>query len=450
MNNKKKHIVENHIDSFGKCALGILLCLFFSFFTPSHSSAQVQPGQTISFSVAQCFLDQALDKLYADFHVNVAFSKDELSTIMIPFYKVENQSIESVLEGLLQNTGYTFKKVGGQYVIIKQSSKPAPKVEQPSSPTPPKPVKPIPPVKPPLPDSLLHNVTPPTPDTIRLVDTIIQTQVIYDTLLVRDTLVKHDTIRTFAIRRFRFGATDFKGKGWFLSASVSTGDCHMGALLTNGNEYASIHDTVVKFQPALFNDVELSAGYTPNRLSISIGVSNRSASCRFLLDRKIMKGDYYVYDTAETYYVIHETDTSFYAILDSTYVTKEEFSYSYRDVNTFRYLGVNLTLSYVFYRNTFTRLYLKGNLSSDFLLSATGSVMDMDEPYHNSNLKQVSAPIVFSYYAGLGGSFRISKNSEFLAELGLRRGLTSAYSPDYPLDIRTSIPALKLGFNYYF
>lgn len=459
MSRKIRHIIENQNDSLVKFAFRILLVFLLISGMPSASSAQDKPNPTISFSVAQCFLDQALDQLYANFHINVAFSKAELSSIMIPFYKAENQTIESVLEGLLQNTGYTFIKVGGQYVIRKVSSKPTPKSDEPTQPSvpqpnTPKPPKTIPPVKLELPDSL-RLLVPDTiqqvvPDTIRIVDTIVKTQYVYDTLRLRDTVVQHDTIRTFAIRRFRFGATNFKGNGWFLSASLTNGESFLSTVQSDGSDYAMLHDSAVQLLPSFFNDVEIAAGYTPNRLSISLGLSYRSASCRFLLDRKISKGDCYVYDTAETYYVVHDGDTSLFAILDSTYVTKEEFTYAYRDINTMRYVGVNLTMSYIFFRNSFTRVYLKGSVASDFLLSASGSVLDMEEPYHNSSLKQVSAPIVFSYYAGLGASARISKNSEFLAELGFRRSLSSCYSSDYPLDIRMSCPSLKIGFNYYF
>ena len=85
--------------------------LVFCFALPKSSQAQ-SFNPLISFSVESCTLDKALEKLFADYELNVAFSKAELSKIRIESYSCSYKSVEEVLSDLLKGTDYGFKKIG--------------------------------------------------------------------------------------------------------------------------------------------------------------------------------------------------------------------------------------------------------------------------------------------------------------------------------------------------
>ncbi|MBQ0130538.1 MAG: hypothetical protein KBT57_12000, partial [bacterium] len=90
---KKRHIVLT----------GVFLFLLFSLMMPRQSFSQVI-DPVISFSVESCSLDVALEKLFAEYDVNVAFSKAELSQVHIQAYSCSYKPINEVLRDLLKGT----------------------------------------------------------------------------------------------------------------------------------------------------------------------------------------------------------------------------------------------------------------------------------------------------------------------------------------------------------
>ena len=104
----------------GKIYRKLPIFLFFVLFMAFSQRAFAQSfNPLISFSVESCSLDVALEKLFADYELNVAFSKAELSKIHIESYSCSYKSVEDVLADLLKGTDYGFKKIGKQYVIRK-------------------------------------------------------------------------------------------------------------------------------------------------------------------------------------------------------------------------------------------------------------------------------------------------------------------------------------------
>ena len=98
--------------------LPVLLLFLLSFAAPQKGFSQ-SFNPLISFSVESCTLDKALEKLFADYEIKVAFSKAEMIKIQIEKYACTYKSVEEVLTDLLKGTDYGFKKIGKQYVIRK-------------------------------------------------------------------------------------------------------------------------------------------------------------------------------------------------------------------------------------------------------------------------------------------------------------------------------------------
>ena len=166
--------------------LPVLFVLFLAFaFGKTGFSQSSNP--LISFSVESCTLDAALEKLFAEYELNVAFSKAEMSKIHIEKYACSYKSVDEVLSDLLKGTGYGFKRIGKQYVIKKNPSlanDPQGKVSAPAET-----VTEAPKAKPKV-------VVNKTADTIRIFDTVqlIKTVMRHDTIVEVAYEVKTDTV----------------------------------------------------------------------------------------------------------------------------------------------------------------------------------------------------------------------------------------------------------------
>ena len=92
-------------NRFLRLSVWMLLVVFCVF---SQQSFAQSFDPLISFSVESCSLDVALEKLFAEYELNVAFSKAELSKIRIESYSCSYKSVDEVLTDLLKGTDYGF------------------------------------------------------------------------------------------------------------------------------------------------------------------------------------------------------------------------------------------------------------------------------------------------------------------------------------------------------
>ena len=195
--------------------LPLLFLFFLSLALPQRSQAQ-SFNPLISFSVKSCTLDKALEKLFAEYELNVAFSKAELSKIRIESYSCSYKSVEEVLTDLLKGTDYGFKKVGKQYVIRKNQQL----VNEPEA-TITTPVEPITEVVKPKRDTVVDK----TEKTIHIYDTlqIIRTVMRYDTIVQVKHEVQTDTVYQVKYRGLEIPWPKFRNNGWFITPSIGLG-----------------------------------------------------------------------------------------------------------------------------------------------------------------------------------------------------------------------------------
>ena len=189
--------------------LPLLFLFFLSIALPQRSYAQTF-NPLISFSVKSCTLDKALEKLFAEYELNVAFSKAELSKIRIESYSCSYKSLEEVLTDLLKGTDYGFKKVGKQYVIRKNQQL----VNEPEA-TITTPVEPITEVIKPKRDTVVDK----TEKNIHIYDTlqIIRTVMRYDTIIQVKREVHTDTVYQVKYRGLEIPWPKFRNNGWFIT-----------------------------------------------------------------------------------------------------------------------------------------------------------------------------------------------------------------------------------------
>lgn len=419
--------------------LPIMALLVFCFALPKSSQAQ-SFNPLISFSVESCTLDKALEKLFADYELNVAFSKAELSKIRIESYSCSYKSVEEVLSDLLKGTDYGFKKIGKQYVIKKNQqlvNVPEATITQPAEPH-------VEVVKP-----KTDSVVPKAGEVIRIFDTVqvIKTVMRYDTVVKIQHEVKTDTVYTVKYQGWHIPWPKFRDNGWFITPSVTLSSAsfkHEGGM-------PELEDGTVDVTPSFAYGVGLDGGYKHNRFSVGMNLSYRSVRYRFLLEQTVFDGDYYVNDTLDTYYTVHPAgDTTYQYILDSTYVPLTTTQYAYRDVNRLDYLSVGLLASFDFVKMEHFRAFAKAGVSVDFLVGYAGSLNATATPFHAPIAKEQVEPTRISYYGGLGVAFKVANRIELVPEVHYRMTNGSLYRADFPFDMKMRMWDFRLGLTYYF
>ena len=417
-----------------------LLFLFLLAFTLPREAKAQSFNPLISFSVESCSLDKALEKLFADYEINVAFSKAEMSKIKIEKYSCSYKSVEEVLTDLLKGTDYGFKKIGKQYVIRKNQFL----VNDPAAVLTPPAEQQIVVFKP------EPGVVPSkTADTIYIVDTmkIIRTVMRHDTMVVVKHEVVTDTVYEVKYEGWKFFRPHFQDTGWFISLSLTLSDPYF----RHANAVPEIEDGSVDILPSSGFAVGVDGGYKFNRLSVGASLAYRSVRYRFLLEKTEYSGDYYVSDTLDTYYTVHPAgDTTYQYVLDSIYVPPTITNYAYRDVNRLDYLNVGLFASFDFVRMEHFRAFVKAGLSLDVLVGQGGSFMANQPPYHTSIERSQVQPVRFSFYGGLGAAFKVANSLELVPEVHYRVTCGSLYRVDYPFDLKMRSVDFRLGLIYYF
>ena len=418
--------------------LPLLLLFFLALIRPQQSQAQTF-NPLISFSVESCTLDKALEKLFADYELNVAFSKAELSKIRIDSYSCSYKSVEEVLTDLLEGTDYGFKKIGKQYVIRKNQQL----ANDPEATVTP-PIDPQTEIIKPKRDTVVSK----TDNIIRIYDTvqIIRSVTRYDTVVRIQHEVKTDTVYTVKYQGWQIPWPKFRNNGWFITPYVVLGS----ARFKHETDMPKPENGSVEVTPSLVYGLGLDGGYKYNRLSGGMTLGYRSVRYRFLLEQTLYSGDYYVNDTLDTYYVVHETDTTYQYILDSTYIPLTTTNYAYRDVNRLDYLNVGVFAAYDFVKLEHFRAFVKAGASVDFLVNYAGSLNATESPYHAPIAKEQVEPVRFSYYGGLGVAWKVANRIEFVPEVHYRVTNGSLYRADFPFDMRMRLWDFRLGMTYYF
>lgn len=417
--------------------LPLLFLFFFALALPQRAQAQ-SFNPLISFSVESCTLDKALEKLFADYELNVAFSKAELSKIRIESYSCSYKSVEEVLTDLLKGTGYGFKRIGKQYVIKKNQQL----VNEPETTITP-PADPRTEIVKPKRDTVVSK----TGDTIRIYDSV---QII-KTVMRHDTVVKHevrtDTVYEVKYQGWQIPWPKFRNNGWFITPSVTLAS----AQFKHEKDMPTPENGSVDVTPSLVYGLGLDGGYKHNRFSAGMSLGYRTVRYRFLLEQTLYSGDYYVNDTLDTYYVVHpEGDTTYQYILDSTYIPLTTTNYAYRDVNRLDYLTVGLFATFDFVKLEHFRAFVKAGASVDFLVGQAGSLNAAESPFHAPITKEQVEPMRLSYYGGLGVAWKVANRIEFVPEVHYRATNGSLYHADFPFDMRMRAWDFRLGMTYYF
>jgi hypothetical protein len=420
----------------------ILILLFLAIFIPREAFSQPL-NPLISFSVESCNLDEALEKLFAEYELNVVFSKAELSHVRIESYTCSYKSVEEVLTDLLRGTGFGFRKVGKQYVIRKDLPAPPENntTQQEATVAPPQPVVTEPPVV-----YKRDTVVNKTADTIRIIDSVttIRTVMRYDTVVEVKHEVEHDTVYTVKYKGLAFPWPSFKDNGWFITPAVTLSS--MKIVSNNTTTEQSI-----ALIPVSAYSAGMDVGYKYQRLGVGMSLSYKSIKYSFSFDQCFTEGDYYVNDTLDTYYVVHPSgDTTYQYILDSTYIPLTTTDFSWQDVNRVDYLSLGLFASIDFLKFNYFRMFAKAGIAADFAVSCSGSYIANEAPYHERITMNQVESVRLTYFGGLGMGFKAGNHFEIVPEVRYRQMSGSPYRTGFQMDMKLRYWDFRLGLSYYF
>lgn len=436
MNFQNIHIVFDNQKDGGRCRkkIWLSLLLFFCLFLPQKAFTQTF-NPLITFSVEACTLDHALEKLFAEYELNVAFSKAELSKIRIESYSCSYKSVEEVLTDLLRGTDYGFKRIGKQYVIRKIQT-----IEPEQTTTQPEPMKPPKETVVQKTDTIINA----TADTIRIFDTtlIIRSVMRYDTVVER--VIETDTVYEVKYQGYQIKWPDFRNNGWLVAPWLELGSLKLDYQFDENVEANMV-------APISTYAIGLDGGYKHNRFSAGLSIGYRSAKYSISFDQTVTEGDYYVNDTLDVYYTVHPAgDTVFHYILDSTYVPLTTTNYACRDVNRVDYLSVGLFASFDFVKTEHFRAFAQAGAAMDFLMNSSGSYYAGGEPLQTTIAKAQTEPLRFAFYGGLGVAVKVGDHVELVPEVHYRSTVKSLYKTEIPFDIRIRQWDFRLGLTYYF
>ena len=149
--------------------------------------AQDITDKQISISFENINVDAALNRLYKEYSIKLAYSASDLQGYQIKHYSAENKAVKDVLSDILANTGCSFKYIGNQVVIFKDRNVPDKESNDDNKHDSRKPKKEK------HKENDLLQVPLKVSDTVFVHDTI--TFVRTDTIVRTDTLIKTETIR---------------------------------------------------------------------------------------------------------------------------------------------------------------------------------------------------------------------------------------------------------------
>lgn len=401
-------------------------------------------SETISVNAKDTSVADVFENINKQYNIKIAFNSSDLKKIRISEYQAENQHIDKIISDLLKNTEFSFKHIGNQIVIIKNESK----------------------------DDEKNNKRelPSKEERLRLIvrDTIYQTDTIFVTKI--ETVHKTDTVKiiiprvdtVFVDKNHDHNKTHSSlfiknidhNEQFSLGLSYSQQISFLNFKSKNEINNTYINDLKESINHIAFSNpsLRIEGAYRKSKWDISFGISYNSYKNMFSFVRTEYEDPYYLLDTIDTYYHIDNQtlDTTFYHIIDSTFMPGTEYNYSAHNKNHLSYLGIDIGLAYTFYDTKYLSLFVKTYVHLDFLIKANGMyITDNKDDRIQSFTKGDFKKVKFTGTISVGTKIGVTESLDLVPEIYYKHYFGSITHHEY---IKTSLNliGLKLGINYYF
>jgi hypothetical protein len=412
---------------------------------PLFADAQnIRLKDNISFSVNNVPVSDALEALTRVTGFTFSYNPDQIPASRIVKVDLINRPVIEVLNAILGSQNFGYRQMANQIVIYLAKQEIVPNGVATTSETQPSIAAPI------------TKETDKNQNQVFKPDTVYITKNIRDTVKVKEVIVKTDTVYEKIItpvsgNEIFSRVTDLKKEltpVWKVDAGVSFSLFLPGASYQAHDLYSEKLDQYKKsFSNKAFSgsagiDVRASYGKWTAASGIALTLFSQKLDYNYLIET----GGFYQKDTLDKYYTLSGIDTTWYYILDSAYVPKDNEQFNYRMNNHIRYLEIPLAVHYNYgFRSML--LYAKAGIIPGVYTGSDGQQI-MPDSDGVIPVKQIEAKsIVLSYIFGLGVAVPLSRKLVLNSSIFYRNHFSSIYK-DFPIETRYSAAGIQAGIIY--
>lgn len=420
------------------------LCFAFTWFcclVPVIVPAQLtSPDSPVSLSVSNVPVTIALDRLSVNCGVTFSYNPDQLKAEKAVTVNFIDKPFHEVLAAILPPDRFGYKLSGNQVVLYKL------KPDEPGD----------------LPAESI--ILPKAQDTVNKTDTVFitRTEVRNDTIMHTDTVMKHDTLyilRTVTPEIPVTGDDNFSGKTSLREGQTKDFTFEAGFSLTwlaSSSTFSaepSYSDKLEDYRNAYSNsllsgsvNIDLRLKYA--RVSLESGVSYTGFNEKLSYNYMVTNGGYFRKDTLDIYYTLDESDTSWFYVLDSTYLPLDQKDYRYNTSVHHGFIEVPLAFQY----NQPVRrmlVYARAGIIASVHAGSKGWYILPEEDGVGDITELKARAVVFSWLIGAGALFPLNKNFTLNTGVIYRKQLQSIYI-DFPIDQRFGAFGINCGIIYRF
>lgn len=422
--------------------LPVSLCLLICV---NALSAQQVNSQLLKLKVERQSLGETLDQLFVNHQIKVAFNASDPAFDQVVSFDVKASSPEQLLESLLNQRGYRFKKIGDQYIVFKYGE-PEPREIEPRT-------------------DVAGNLPKAVTDTVFInknvlrLDTIVRLDTIFrvDTVVVRDTITvfkdaaEHRKTKKKGVRSDIFNQDARKQQGH------ATEVFYGRALTIVQFDVAQQSNSILKdhWENAVspgFRAQTLGFKYHFNakKWTFTSGIALTGFAEKFDYKRKISSGGFFDIDTLDTYYSISNMDTTWFHVTDSSWIPLDEQNFEYSGTNKMGYLEWDIAAAYEILNFPGVRIFAKAGAGLSALIYKSGTAISATPDYEAVSMKDFEMETLkFSWMLGLNARMRLTDAFDLVPEIYYRSYSGNRYK-NYPVELKQSMIGVNLGLIYYF
>jgi hypothetical protein len=270
-------------------------------------------------------------------------------------------------------------------------------------------------------------------DTIFRVDTLRQVDTVF--VYPEEKPLSSPELPAFNVDHFQ--ENPFRQPGWALDLSGSP-------MLSNFSTIESLSDWSLR-SFALDGRIVRHQ----KRWSFYMGLQFSQFAQKFNNQYQITSGGYYQKDTLDLYYTVTGIDTTWIAVVDSSYLPLNSESYSVDRVNRLGYISLTGGMEYIFIHRPAFDISAKAGVLVSSLLYRNGVYMQSSKEVHGTELGDIafSSPNI-GLYAGIGSRWRLTDQLGMVIDVGYQFYLSSTMSAQI-YDHNLKSMRLSVGVRYY-
>lgn len=428
--------------TFLKNLVIFLLLFFVNCLSLATAIAQgIKHDPLVSVNCKNEPVSQVLERLARNTGITFSYNPDHIEATRLISLNMSNRRLSAVLAEILPAEKFGLRQNGNQIVIFRKNPAQTDPAENPAQE-----------------NRQQQGNLPLQPDTVFMTRTMVEKDTV--TITLKDTLVRFDTVYIMKVvtRDVPIKSTDIFSSLTRLSEEL-TGELKFQAGFHGS--WLGIHQNFISEAPSVNSTTAYEDAYSSrffsgsagldfsmfySRFELRTGISCASLNSRLEYGFKKETGGFYRKDTLDAYYTLISEDTTWFYVMDSTYIPVDLEAYSYSAAVSQKFLEVPITLQY---NQPAGRLlvFLRAGLIAGFHLGSKGLILNATDEGVSELRDLRYKPLVLSYTLGAG--FRYPLPGRFIFEAGVKyREHISSVFDGYPVGLRYRAIGIDAGFIY--